>query len=56
MANRTPIESGDVGVFVTCEMGREKKCLNEAIDLFSQVRLFALLDISAASLTTDIGH
>lgn len=31
------IESGDVGVFVTCEMGKEKKCLQEAIDIFSQV-------------------
>ncbi|KAJ5332058.1 hypothetical protein MYU51_016983 [Penicillium brevicompactum] len=30
------IEHGDVGVFVTCDMGKEKKCLNEAIDLFSQ--------------------
>ncbi|CAG8023041.1 unnamed protein product [Penicillium salamii] len=37
------IESGDVGVFVTCDMGREKKALNEAIDLFSQ----ALEDPSA---------
>lgn len=31
------IESGDSGVFVTCDMGREGKCTAEALDLFSQV-------------------
>ncbi|KAG0155185.1 hypothetical protein PDIDSM_759 [Penicillium digitatum] len=34
--NRVAIESGDVGVFVTCDMGREGKCLSEAVDIFSQ--------------------
>ncbi|CAG8197380.1 unnamed protein product [Penicillium nalgiovense] len=35
-ASRVAIESGDVGVFVTCDMGREGKCLSEAVDIFSQ--------------------
>ncbi|CAI7635705.1 unnamed protein product [Penicillium glandicola] len=35
--SRIPIESGDVGVFLTCDMGREGKCLSEAVDIFSQV-------------------
>lgn len=30
------IESGDSGVFVTCDMGRESKCIAEALDIFSQ--------------------
>ncbi|KAE8353570.1 hypothetical protein BDV28DRAFT_132857 [Aspergillus coremiiformis] len=30
------IESGDWGVFVTCDMGKEGKCISEALDLFSQ--------------------
>ncbi|KAE8152708.1 hypothetical protein BDV25DRAFT_150645 [Aspergillus avenaceus] len=30
------IESGDWGVFVTCDIGKEGKCISEAIDLFSQ--------------------
>ncbi|KAJ5494147.1 hypothetical protein N7463_010234 [Penicillium fimorum] len=33
--NRVAIESGDVGVFVTCDMGKEGKCLSEALDIFS---------------------
>ncbi|KAI9370096.1 THUMP domain protein [Aspergillus egyptiacus] len=33
---RSTIESGDWGVFVTCEMGREKKCATEVMDLFTQ--------------------
>ncbi|KAJ6180685.1 hypothetical protein N7519_011146 [Penicillium mononematosum] len=36
-ASRVAIESGDVGVFLTCDMGREGKCLSEAVDIFSQV-------------------
>lgn len=35
--SRVAIESGDVGVFLTCDMGREGKCLSEAVDIFSQV-------------------
>ncbi|EAL92475.1 THUMP domain protein [Aspergillus fumigatus Af293] len=35
--NKAIIESGDWGVFVTCDMGRESKCIAEALDLFSQV-------------------
>lgn len=33
---KTNIESGDWGVFVTCDMGKEGKCISEALDLFSQ--------------------
>lgn len=36
-SGRIGIESGDSGVFVTCDMGRESKCLAEALDLFTQV-------------------
>ncbi|KAL1991393.1 hypothetical protein VTN49DRAFT_5385 [Thermomyces lanuginosus] len=32
---RVIIESGDSGVFVTCDMGKENKCIAEALDLFS---------------------
>ncbi|KAL1982458.1 hypothetical protein VTN96DRAFT_1305 [Rasamsonia emersonii] len=35
-SGRIGIESGDSGVFVTCDMGRESKCLAEALDLFTQ--------------------
>ncbi|KAF9891134.1 hypothetical protein FE257_005070 [Aspergillus nanangensis] len=34
--NKVIIESGDWGAFVTCDMGREGKCIPEAIDLFTQ--------------------
>ncbi|OJJ51611.1 hypothetical protein ASPZODRAFT_148867 [Penicilliopsis zonata CBS 506.65] len=34
--NKATIESGDWGVFVTCDMGREQKCVAEVLDLFSQ--------------------
>ncbi|EPS29922.1 hypothetical protein PDE_04872 [Penicillium oxalicum 114-2] len=30
------IETGDVGVIVTCDMGREGKCIAEVLDIFSQ--------------------
>ncbi|KAK1142449.1 hypothetical protein N8T08_007811 [Aspergillus melleus] len=30
------IESGDCGVFVTCDKGKEGKCIPEAVDLFTQ--------------------
>ncbi|RMJ23341.1 THUMP domain protein [Aspergillus sp. HF37] len=33
---RTSIESGDSGVFVTCDIGKEGKCIAETLDLFSQ--------------------
>ncbi|KAL5334025.1 THUMP domain protein [Aspergillus crustosus] len=33
---RSGIETGDWGVFVTCEIGRESKCAAEVIDLFTQ--------------------
>lgn len=36
-SGRTIIESGDAGIFVTSDMGRESKCLAEALDLFTQV-------------------
>lgn len=35
-SGKTIIESGDWGVLVTCDMGRERKCVAEALDLFSQ--------------------
>ncbi|OQD85712.1 hypothetical protein PENANT_c009G08706 [Penicillium antarcticum] len=34
--SRVAIESGESGVFLTCDMGREGKCLREAMDVFSQ--------------------
>ncbi|WEW55198.1 hypothetical protein PRK78_000627 [Emydomyces testavorans] len=33
---RLTLESGDSGVFVTCDRGREGKCAAEILDLFSQ--------------------
>ncbi|KAL6230738.1 hypothetical protein BDW75DRAFT_58683 [Aspergillus navahoensis] len=33
---RSTIETGDWGVFVTCERGRENKCVAEVIDLFTE--------------------
>lgn len=33
------IETGDWGVFVTCDLGREPKCIAEVLDIFSQVGL-----------------
>jgi len=33
---RATIESGDSGIFLTCDMGRESKCVAEALDIFSQ--------------------
>ncbi|RDW86320.1 THUMP domain-containing protein [Aspergillus mulundensis] len=33
---RSTIETGDWGVFVTCERGRENKCATEVIDLFTE--------------------
>ncbi|KAL4873508.1 hypothetical protein BDV12DRAFT_79536 [Aspergillus spectabilis] len=33
---RSSIETGDWGVFVTCEIGRESKCAAEVTDLFTQ--------------------
>ncbi|KAG2017035.1 hypothetical protein GB937_005939 [Aspergillus fischeri] len=38
-SNKAIVESGDWGVFVTCDMGREGKCIAEALDLFSQVSI-----------------
>ncbi|KAJ5174426.1 uncharacterized protein N7482_000303 [Penicillium canariense] len=37
------IDTGDVGVIVTCDMGREGKCVAETLDIFSQA-----LETSAA--------
>lgn len=34
-SSRVGMESGDSGVFVTCDMGRESKCIREAVDVFS---------------------
>jgi tRNA acetyltransferase TAN1 len=31
------LESGDWGVFVTCDIGKESKCIAETQDVFSQV-------------------
>ncbi|PYH40417.1 THUMP domain-containing protein [Aspergillus saccharolyticus JOP 1030-1] len=36
--NKGGIEGGDWGVFVTCDIGKESKCMSEAVDLFTQVR------------------
>ncbi|KAL2842347.1 hypothetical protein BJY01DRAFT_3933 [Aspergillus pseudoustus] len=35
-APRSNIETGDWGVFVTCEMGRESKCAAEVVDFLTQ--------------------
>ncbi|KAL4897031.1 hypothetical protein BDV59DRAFT_198473 [Aspergillus ambiguus] len=35
-SNKSGIESGDWGVFITCDKGREGKCIAETLDLFSQ--------------------
>ncbi|KAF7596404.1 hypothetical protein BBP40_001711 [Aspergillus hancockii] len=34
--SKANIESGDWGVFVTCDLGKEGKCIPEVLDLFSQ--------------------
>ncbi|PYH93277.1 hypothetical protein BO71DRAFT_399847 [Aspergillus ellipticus CBS 707.79] len=34
--NKSGIETGDWGVFVSCDLGKESKCMPEAVDLFSQ--------------------
>ncbi|PYI10183.1 THUMP domain protein [Aspergillus sclerotiicarbonarius CBS 121057] len=34
--NKAGIEGGDWGVFVTCDLGKESKCMAEVVDLFSQ--------------------
>ncbi|KAJ5918800.1 hypothetical protein N7454_009944 [Penicillium verhagenii] len=34
--SRTDIDAGDVGIFVTCDMGREKKCVAEITDILTQ--------------------
>ncbi|BDD57008.1 hypothetical protein MAP00_002416 [Monascus purpureus] len=36
LGGRAGIEAGDSGIFVTCDMGKEGKCIAEALDLFSQ--------------------
>ncbi|KAJ5760982.1 hypothetical protein N7520_008138 [Penicillium odoratum] len=33
----TDIEAGDVGIFVTCDIGRESKCVAEITDILSQI-------------------
>ncbi|KAJ5891831.1 uncharacterized protein N7473_008059 [Penicillium subrubescens] len=35
-ARKINIDTGDVGVIVTCDMGREGKCVAETLDIFSQ--------------------
>ncbi|KAJ5439776.1 uncharacterized protein N7458_010774 [Penicillium daleae] len=35
-ARKVNIDTGDVGVIVTCDMGREGKCIAETMDIFSQ--------------------
>ncbi|KAF3387340.1 hypothetical protein F1880_000953 [Penicillium rolfsii] len=35
-ARKINIDAGDVGVIVTCDMGREGKCVAEILDIFSQ--------------------
>jgi hypothetical protein len=43
-ASKPTIDSGDVGIFVTFEKGKDGKCLAEAKDLFGQVsHIFDLL-------------
>lgn len=37
-STRSGIESGDAGIFVTFDKGRDAKCLAEMKDLLSQVR------------------
>ncbi|PKY08097.1 THUMP domain protein [Aspergillus campestris IBT 28561] len=34
--NKVTIDTGDWGVFVTCDLGREPKCIAEVLDIFSQ--------------------
>ena len=48
--SRSVIESGDQGIFVTCDRGREMKCIYEMSDLLSEV-LDRLLDHRKRSLT-----
>lgn len=43
---RTSIEAGDSGVFVTCDIGKEGKCIAETLDLFSQVGSVVSMDWS----------
>ena len=33
------IHSGDVGIFVTCDKGQEKRCLQEISDILGEVSL-----------------
>ncbi|GAQ04361.1 uncharacterized protein C25H2.10c [Aspergillus lentulus] len=49
-SNKAIIESGDWGVFVTCDMGREGKCIAEALDLFSQVSIMPRLALHYMTL------
>lgn len=35
--NKSGIEGGDWGVFVSCDLGKEGKCMAEVVDVFSQV-------------------
>ncbi|KAJ5721780.1 uncharacterized protein N7483_009714 [Penicillium malachiteum] len=35
--SRNDIESGEIGVFVTCEKGKESKCCAEVTDIFSDI-------------------
>ncbi|PWY83929.1 hypothetical protein BO83DRAFT_329077, partial [Aspergillus eucalypticola CBS 122712] len=34
--NKSGIEGGDWGVFVSCDLGKEGKCMAEVVDVFSQ--------------------
>ncbi|EED19913.1 THUMP domain protein [Talaromyces stipitatus ATCC 10500] len=35
-AYKVAFESGDAGVFITCDMGREGKCAGEILDIFTE--------------------
>ncbi|KAJ5674108.1 hypothetical protein N7462_009547 [Penicillium macrosclerotiorum] len=50
--SRVNIEAGDVGVFVTCDMGKEGKCMAETVDIFSQVGPFVHHTVCVACMAS----
>ena len=50
------IESGDVGIYVTCDRGREKQSLRELHDLVLEVSFFVSLYIQQGWMGTYQGR
>ncbi|KAJ5390204.1 uncharacterized protein N7496_001272 [Penicillium cataractarum] len=46
-SRKVNIDTGDVGVIVTCDMGREGKCIAETMDIFSQPLIHILSMLQA---------